>query len=190
MPTFSNLPVVLAVAAAGALVAYAAYRRAARRATKRKAHDLRAELHAEHQSMCAAIEGLRTKIDMAKRSPSVAVHAAANTGPGELQQLLCELDLELSEMELSRSRLTAIHSDYESLSDMDVDINLVEVLALSLRVNALADRYRASMSVATDREMLSDDTEADDAGADDAEALMCEAPPLYSLDKPIVESVV
>jgi hypothetical protein len=42
---------------------------------------------------------------------------------------------------------------------MDVEIRLVEVLALSLRASALAEKYRASVQE-TDRESRNDDAEA------------------------------
>jgi hypothetical protein len=178
MPILSNIPAVLAFAAAGALISFAAYRRAA----KRRALDVRAELRAEQQLLCTTIESLRTKIDMAKQSWSSGVDAAS-TGTGGLPQWLHELDFDLSELQLSTFQLPAGDSDYESLSDMDVDIKLVDVLALSLRVNTLADRYRDSISVG---ETVCETFD------DDAEALMLEAPQ-YSIGKspaPIVESVV
>jgi hypothetical protein len=41
-----------------------------------------------------------------------------------------------------------------------VEISLVEILAVSLRAGALAEKYRASVSVQeTDRESLTDDAE-------------------------------
>jgi hypothetical protein len=180
MPILSNISVVVAFAAAGALISFAAYRRAA----KRKANHVRAELRAEQQLLCAAIESLRTTIDMAKQSWSAGADAAI-TGTGELPQWLQELDFELSELELSRSQLPAGDSDSEPLSDIDVDIKLVDVLALSLRVNTLADQYRDSIS----------DLEAECETVDDD----AEAPaPQYSISKstggkataPIAESVV
>ena len=55
-----------------------------------------------------------------------------------MQQWLCQLDLDLSELELLKSQLSPDDSDHKSISDMDVDIRLVEVLALSLRADAHA----------------------------------------------------
>jgi hypothetical protein len=169
MPISFNIPIALTLAAAGTFVALTAYRRGA----KRRAPDVRTELRAEQELLCTAIAELRTKIDIAKRSWS----------GGALPQWLNELDADLSELQLSRSRLPAGDSDYESLSDMDVDMKLVDVFAMSMRLNALADRYGDSISaVETDCETL-------DEGA---EAQMLEAPP-YSIRKstaPIVESVV
>jgi hypothetical protein len=184
MPSLHNIPAVLAVAVAGALITYAAYRRSAKRtAQERTAGDLRSELHAEQESLRAAIEALPALIDLAKRSRTAAAHAAGNTGPEGLQQWLCELDLDVSEVELLKSQLPAADSDHKPLSDMDVEIRLVEVLALSLRAGALAEKYRASIFVReTDRE----------SHADDAEALLEEASQ-YSLNNSrpsIVESVV
>jgi len=178
MPTLSNISAVLAVAAAGALIAYLVYRRT----TKRKVHDLSAELRAEQESLRATLEALRAKIDLAKRSRA-AFHRAGNTGPQALQNWLGELDRDLSEVDLLQSQLAAADSGYKALSDMDVDINLVEILALSLRASELAEKYGDSnFPQEMDRETL----------ADDAEALIGEAP-RYSLSNSgssIAESVV
>jgi hypothetical protein len=184
MPSLHNIPAIVAVAVAGALIAYAAYRRSAKRmAQERTAGDLRSELRAEQESLRAAIEALPAQIDLVKRGRTAAARAAGNIGPEGLQQWLCELDLDLSEVELLKSQLSAADTDHKSLSDMDVEIRLVEILALSLRAGALAEKYRASISAQeTDRESLTDD----------AEALIREASQ-YSLSKtrsPIVESVV
>jgi hypothetical protein len=162
MSSLHNIPAVLAVAVAGALVAYGAYRRSAKRtAQKRTSHDLRSEIRAEQESLRAALEALPAQIGLAKRSRTAAAHAAENAAPEGLQQWLCELDLDLSEVELLKSQLSAADADTKSLSDMDVEIRLVEVLALSLRASALAEKYRASISVQeTDRESLTDDAEA------------------------------
>jgi hypothetical protein len=157
MPTLPNIPAVLAIAAAGVLIARAAYRRSSRRS----AHDLRPEVLAERESLRAAIEELPTLIDLARRSRTAAALAAGNSGPDGLQQWLSELDLDLSEAALLRSQLPAADLDYTALSDMDVELKLVEVLALSLRASALADKYQASISAQeTDRETQTDDAEA------------------------------
>jgi hypothetical protein len=162
MSSLHNIPAVLAAAVAGALVAYSAYRRSARRtAQKRNSRDLRSEIRAEQESLRAALETLPAQIGLAKRFRTAAAHAAGNTAPEGLQQWLRELDLDLSEVELLKSQLPAVDADIQSLSDMDVDLRLVEVLALSLRANALAEKYRASISVQeTDRESLTDDADA------------------------------
>jgi hypothetical protein len=164
MSILPAIPVVLAVAAVGALIAYAVYRRSARGRT----YDMRPELQAELASLRAAVEALPAQIDVAKRSRKVVAHAAGNKATEGLQQQgLSELDLDLSEAELLKSQLSAADAD-QSLSDMDVEIKLVEVLTLSLRANALAEKYRATISLhetdvsvhETDGESLRDDAEA------------------------------
>jgi cell division protein FtsB len=199
MSNLHNIPAVLAVAVAGSLIAYGAYRRSAQRmAQKRTAGDLRSELRAEQESLRAAIEALPAQIDLAKRGRIAAARAAGNIGTEGMQQWLCELDLDVSEVELLKSQLSAADTDdRKSLSDMDVEIKLVEILALSLRAGALTEKYCASISVQeTDGESLTDDPEAltDDAEllTDDEEALLPEASQ-YSLNNArssIVESVV
>jgi hypothetical protein len=184
MSILHNIPAILAVAVAGSLVPYAAHRRSAKRtAQKLTSHDLCSEIRAEQESLRAALEALPAQIGLAKRSRTAAAHAAGNTAPEGLQQWLCELDLDLSEVELLKSQVSAADADIQSLSDMDVEIRLVEVLALSLRAGTLAEKYGASISVqGTDRESRNDD----------AESLIREASQ-YSLNNSrssIVESVV
>src|ERR1700720_2667733 len=118
MSNLHNIPAVLAVAVAGSLIAYGAYRRSAKRmAQRRTAGDLRSELRAERESLRAAIDALRAQIELEKRSRTAAAHAAGNTGPA-LQQWLCQMDLDLSELELLKSQLSADDSDHKSISDM------------------------------------------------------------------------
>ena len=155
MPSLLNMPTVLAAGFAGILMVYAVYRRF----TKRTAHDLRSEVRAEQEAVRATIEALPAQIDRAKRS--LAADATGNTGAEGLQQGLSELDLDLSEAELLRSQLSAAESEHKVLSDMEVEIKLVEVLGLSLRASTLADKYRASVAVQeADAESLTDDVEA------------------------------
>ncbi len=191
MPNLHNIPAVLAVALAGALIAYAAYRRSAKRtAQKRTATDLRAELRAEQESLRAAVEALPAQIDLAKRTRVAAAHAAGDAASEGLQQWLCELDVDLAEAELLKSQLPAADADYKPLSDMEVEIELVEVLALSLRANPLTEKYRASISD-PDASISVDDT-GREVFTEDAEALLPKASQ-YSLTNPrssIVESVV
>jgi hypothetical protein len=152
MPTlFPNTSAIIAAAVTGALLAYAAYRGSTKRkAQKWSALDLRAELRAEQESLRAAIEALPAQIDLARRSRAATAHATANTGPEGLQQWLHELDLDSSEAELLRSQLSEAESDHKALSDMDAEIKLVEVLALSLRASTLADKYRTSSGTVAD----------------------------------------
>lgn len=152
------LPAAAAVAC-GALAAYAAYRRSMyRRSVRLGMHDLRAELRAERESLCAVMGALPAQIDLAKRSRTAAV-VAPEDAEG-VRQWLRELDLDASEAELLSSQLSAVDSDDTALSDVDVEIKLVEVLALSLRASALAEKYRTSIPLReTDRDRFADDSE-------------------------------
>jgi len=190
MSTLPAIPVVLAVAAVGAVIAYAAYRRSARGWM----YDMRPELQTELASLRAAVEALPAQIDLAKRSRKAVAYAAGNKATEGLQQWLSELDLDLSEAELLRSQLSAADAD-QSSSDMDVEIKLVEVLTLSLRANALAEKYRATISVhETDGPVHETDDESltDDEFTDDADALLVGASqyPLGKTGRSIVEPAV
>ncbi len=175
MPIFSDSLAVVALAAA-VLIAYAVYRRALnRRFTERNMHDLSAELRAEQESLRAIIEALPAQIELAKRYRRAPA-----------------LDHDTSEVELLRSQLSAIDSGDMSLSDVDMEIKLVEVLALSLRASALAEKYGASIPEReTDLETFAEDAHA--TFTEDAAALRREASQYSANDdsrSPIVESVV
>ena len=193
MPIFSNSPAVVAVAAVAAavLIAYAVYRRSIkRRSIERRTHDLGAELRAEEGSLRAMLEALPAQIDLAKRSRTAPAHAQGNTEG--LQQWLGELELDSSEVELLRSQLSSLDSGDLSLSDVDAEIRLVEVLALSLRASALTAKYRASISEPERhlRETHLGETDLE-TFADDADARRREASQYSANDSrsPIVESV-
>jgi hypothetical protein len=180
MSTLPAIPIVLAVAAVGAVIAYAAYRRSARGWT----YDMRPELQTELASLHAVVEALPAQIDLAKRSRRAVAHAAGNKAIEGLQQWLSELDVDLSEAQLLRSQLSAADAE-QSSSDMDVEIKLVEVLMLSLRANALAEKYRATISAhETDGPVHETDDESltDDEFTDEADALLV-GPSQYSLGK-------
>jgi len=168
MPILSNWPAAVAVAG-GVLIAYAAYRRSmGRRSMKLRTDDLRAELRAERESLRAMMEALPAQIDLARKSRTPAAVAPADVDG--LRQWLRESDLDLSEVELLTSQLPTVDAEDLSLSDVDAEIKLVEVLALSLRAGALVEKYRAS----TPMREAERDPFADDAFADGAEALLRE----------------
>lgn len=181
-----NLPAVLAVVV-GVLITYTAYHRSIyRRTIKRRTQDLGAELRAEQASLRAVIEALPGQIDLARRSRTAA---AAAPGAEGLQRWLAELDRDLSEVELLRSQIPTSDSGDRSLSDVDTEIQLVEVLALSLRASALAEKCRASIAVrAADRETFVDDVQA--PRPDDADARATSQYCANDSRSPIVESVV
>jgi hypothetical protein len=201
MPIFSDSLAVLAVAGA-ALIAYAVYRRSInRRSIERTMHDLGAELRAERESLRAMIDALPAQIDLAKRSRRVLAYAPGNNEA--LQQWLDELDLDSSEVELLRAQSSTVDSADLSLSDVDMEMKLVEVLALSLRASALAEKYRASIpEQGTDlretdlRETDLRETDLHETDletfADDADARRPKASQYSANDakSPIVESVV
>jgi hypothetical protein len=146
MLIFHNVPVVIAVAIASTLLAYAAYRR-----WKGPGTDLRAELREELESLRAAIEALPAKLDLAKRSRTAAAEATGHVKSAAMQKWLSELEIDLLEVKLLESQLPAADTDYADLSDLELDIRLVEILGLSFRADGLADKYRLPLP-ADDRE--------------------------------------
>jgi uncharacterized membrane protein YccC len=134
--------VLIAVAIASAVLAYVVYRRWK---GKSQRLDPLSELRAEQESLRAAIEALPAQLDFAKRSRTAA-EAAGLLRSEAMQQWLSELDIDLLEVKLLESHLPAADTEYADLSDMELDIRLVEILGLSLRADILADKYRAPLS--------------------------------------------
>jgi hypothetical protein len=138
--------VLIAVAIASAVLGYVVYRRG-----KGQRLDPLTELREEQEFLRATIEALPAQLDFAKRSRTAAAEAAGLLKSEAMQQWLSELDIDLLEVKLLESHLPAADTEYADLSDMELDIRLVEILGLSLRADILADKYRAPLS-ADDRD--------------------------------------
>jgi replicative superfamily II helicase len=131
----------VSVAIAGAVIAYAAYRRF----TKAGHYDLRGEVCAERESLRSVIEALPAQLE---RAGVVADESTSPLRSDSMRQRLSELEVDLLEAKLLGSELPDI--DYTDLSAAELELRLVEILAMSVRANALADKYRALSADITD----------------------------------------
>jgi hypothetical protein len=147
MLIFHNAPVVIAVVIVGAVLAYLAY--LAHRRWKDRRVDLRSELLKELESLRAVIEALPAQLDSAKRSRTAAAEAGLLNSEA-MQQWLGELDIDLLEVKLLESQLPATDTEYTGLSDMELDVRLLEIFGLSLRADSLADKYGVSDAFESD----------------------------------------
>jgi len=96
--------------------------------------DLRSEVFEERESLRAVIETLPAQLELAKQSPE--------GGAESIRQRLSELEVDLLEAKLLGVELPDI--DYADLSAGELELRLIEILALSMRANALAEKYRVS----------------------------------------------
>ena len=132
----------------GAVVAYVAYRLAYRVAQRRSSEgstfNLPDEVRRERDSLCAVVEALPAQLESAKRSRLAAAETHGRLRSEATQQWLTELEADLAETRLLGSQIPAADADGMDPSVMQWDIKLVEILALSIRVNRLADKYRLS----------------------------------------------
>jgi hypothetical protein len=135
MLIFHNVAVIIAMASA--VLAYIAYRR-----WKSQSLDLPSELRVELESLRAAIEALPAQLDLAKRFRMAAAETAGFVASEAIQQWLSEFDIDSLEVTMLESQLPAADTDYSELSELELDIRLVEILVLSLRADSLADKYR------------------------------------------------
>ena len=134
------------IAVSGAAIAYLVYRVYARRA-RRNNRKLHAEVCKERESLHCVVAALPEQLESARRS-RMAVAS--------------EIEADLAEAKLLGSQLPAAVIDTTDRSEMELDIKLAEILALSIRANRLADRYgRASL----DKTSL-DISSEDDLGAE------------------------
>jgi hypothetical protein len=126
------IPITIASAAA---IAYLVYRvsvhRSAHRALRHR-HDLRSEVDSEREALRATVEALPELLAAAERSRMGAAK-------------LSELETDLVEAKLLESQLPAAVTEEMDYSGMELDIQLAEILALSIRANRLADKYRRAM---------------------------------------------
>ena len=134
------------LAIGGAVVAYLGYRLAYRRSSKRGTFNLPDEVRKERDSLCAVVEALPEQLELAKRSRLAIAETQGRLGSEATQQWLKELEADLAETRLLGSQIPAADTDATDQSVMQWDIKLVEILALSIRVNGLADKYRLSVS--------------------------------------------
>jgi len=121
---------IITAAIAGSLLAYAAYGRF----KKSRCTDLWSEVCEERESLRAVIETLPAQLELAKQSPDGSVES--------IRQRLSELEVDMLEAKLLGVELPDI--DYADLSAGELELRLVEILSLSMRANALAEKYRAA----------------------------------------------
>jgi hypothetical protein len=119
--------IIVSAVIVGALLAYAAFGRF----KKSPGGDLRSEVCEERESLRAVIETLPAQLEMAKQSPEGSAES--------IRQRLSELEVDLLEAKLLGVELPDI--DYADLSAGELELRLIEILALSMRANALAEKY-------------------------------------------------
>ena len=138
-----NFPNLLAAAAiAGAAIAYLLQRRSGRRTLA----TMRAELRQDQAFLRTAVEALPAALGLAKQRLLVEAEAAGPAMPEELRKRLVELAGDCSRAALMLSQLPAANADYSRLSADELDICLIDSLALSIRAQDLADKYRPAPS--------------------------------------------
>jgi hypothetical protein len=121
---------MVAAAIGGALLVYAAYGRF----KKNRSADLQSEVCEERESLRAVIESLPARMELAMQSPEGSAES--------IRQRLSELEIDLLEAKLLGVELPDI--DYVDLSAGELELRLVEILALSMRADALAEKYGVS----------------------------------------------
>jgi hypothetical protein len=129
---------IVAAAVAGALLAYAAYGKF----KKSRCSDLRSEVSEERASLRSVIEALPARLELAKQSPEGSAES--------IRARLSELEVDLLEAKLLGVELPDI--DYAELSAGELELRLCEILALSMRANALAEKYGVTCADADDAE--------------------------------------
>jgi hypothetical protein len=126
------IPIAIAsVAAIAYLVHRVAVHRSAHRALRYR-DDLYSEVDNEREALRGTVEALPELLAAAKRS---RIGAAK----------LSELETDLVEAKLLGSQLPAAGTEETDYSGMELDIQLAEILALSIRANRLADKYRRAV---------------------------------------------
>jgi hypothetical protein len=157
MLSFQNI--AIPIAAAGAALGYLVFRifvhRARRARDERYTHKLRTEVCKEREALCSVIEALPEQLESAKRSRIAAVRTRGPSSLEATRQWLGELELDLAEAKQLESQLPAADTDGTDYPGMELDIQLAEILALSIRANRLADKYRRAV---TEAEASQDDS--------------------------------
>jgi len=142
------IPTALAGAALGYFVFRICMYRARRARYERYTHKLRTELCKEREALCSVVEALPEQLESAKRSRIAALRTRGPSSLEATRQWLGELELDLAEAKQLESQLTAADADSTDHSGMELDIQLAEILALSIRANRLVDKYRRAVTEA------------------------------------------
>ena len=156
--------------AGGAATAYLVYRISVHRSmhrARRNRRDLRSEVGAEREALRGTVEALPEQLEAAKRSRIAAAKIRGPSGREAMQHWLSEFEADLLEVKLLESQLPAAEAEDMVPLDLELDIKLAEILALSIRANRLADKYRRAASEPA--------PSADAAEALDAESLFEQA---------------
>jgi hypothetical protein len=98
---------------------------------QRDRHDLHSEVDTEREALRSTVEALPELLEAAKRSRIGVVK-------------LSELETDLVEAKLLNSQLPPAGTEEMDYSGMELDIQLAEILTLSIRANRLADKYRGA----------------------------------------------
>jgi hypothetical protein len=165
--------IAIPIAVASAALSYFVFRICVHRARlarhEQYTHTLRAEVCKEREALCGVIEALPEQLESAKRSRIAAIRTRGPSSLEATRQWLGELDVDLAEAKLLESQLPAADTDGADYSGMDLDLQLAEILTLSIRANRLADKYR--------RASIEAETSQDDSSGEglDAESLFDQA---------------
>src|SRR5580692_712093 len=144
--------IAIPIAVAGAALGYFVFRicmhRARRARYERYIDKLRTELCKEREALCSVVEALPEQLESAKRSRIAALRTRGPSSLEATRQWLGELELDLAEAKQLESQMTAADTDSTDHSGMELDLQLAEILALSIRANRLVDKYRRAVTEA------------------------------------------
>jgi hypothetical protein len=136
------IPIAVAGAALGYFVIRICMHRARHARYEQYTHKLRTEVCKEREALYSVIEALPEQLESAKRSRIAAIRTRGPSSLEATRQWLGELDVDLAEAKLLESQLPAADNESTDYSGMELDLQLAEILALSIRANRLADKYR------------------------------------------------
>ncbi|MHB8476998.1 MAG: hypothetical protein ACYDBZ_12020 [Steroidobacteraceae bacterium] len=140
------IPIAAAAAALGYLVFRICVHHARRARHERYTHTLRSEVCKEREALRSVVEALPEQLESAKRSRIVALRTRGPSSLEATRQWLGALELDLAEAKQLESQLPAADTDGADYSGMELDMQLAEILALSIRANRLADKYRRALT--------------------------------------------
>jgi hypothetical protein len=125
----------------GAVIAHVVWRQLA---SARRA-DPRDEIRNELESLRGATAALPAQMHLARRSRMAVAEAKGLLGNETTGLWLSELQADLAEAELVAAQVPSTDICLDDHSVMGLEIRLAEILALSIRANRLAEKYRLSL---------------------------------------------
>ena len=138
--------ILVSCVTAGAVIAYGTYRLSGsnRLSSRNERAKLIDEICEERESLRRVMAALPEQLELAKRAGLTAADATELLTAEAAGRWLSDFESDLADATALESQLPPAEVDRADQTGMELDLRLAEILALSIRANRLAEKYRVS----------------------------------------------